>query len=130
MKHTFPLAVVIALVTSGAALADDGCRSPMADWQPREAATTYIAELGISADRLRIDDGCYEVSGRDSDGNRVELKLYPASLAVIELDVEFRPGADVSRYLKGARGSSSMTPDAPADTPLTPSAAALQVNGN
>lgn len=113
MKHTFPLAVVIGLAMSGAAWADDDCRSAMADWQPREAAATFVQGLGISPDRLRIDDGCYEVRGRDSDGNEVELKFDPTTFEVMELDVEFRRGADTSRYLSGAGIQSSPSPQAP-----------------
>lgn len=114
MKHAFPLAVVIALASSGAAVADDDCRSAMADWQPREAATAYVVGLGISPDRLRIDDRCYEVRGRDSDGNRIELKLDPATLTVMELSVEFRSGADPLRYLSGGLArADEFTPAAP-----------------
>lgn len=121
MTHAFPFAIVIALATSGMALADDNCHSRMAGWQTREAATAYVAGLGISADRLRIDDGCYEVRGQDSDGNRVELKLDPATLAVMEMDITFRPGADLSRYLPDARALSDGPSQAPQGNPaLTP----------
>jgi len=130
MKHVFPLAVVVALATSGAAFADDDCRSPMSQWQPREAATSYVAGLGISADRLRINDGCYEIRGRDSDDNRVELKLDPATLALVELAISFRPGADPSRYLPGARGQAAMEPQAPVGNPLFTPGAVPQVSGN
>lgn len=130
MTYAFPLAIVIALATSGMALADDDCRSPMADWQTREAATAYVAGLGISPDRLRIDDGCYEVRGRDGDGNRVELKLDPATLALMELEIEFRPGADPSRYLPGARGQAGMVPQAPHGNPLFTPGVAPRVGRN
>ncbi|MDO8882699.1 MAG: PepSY domain-containing protein [Pseudotabrizicola sp.] len=130
MKHALPLAVLVALVTSGAAFADDDCNSPMSQWQPREAATSYVSGLGITADRLRIDDGCYEVRGRDSDGNRVELKLDPATLALVELEIRFQSGADPSRYLPGARGQAAMVPRAPVANPLLTPGTAPQVGGN
>lgn len=126
MKLAVPLAVVIALATSGAALADDDCRSPMADWQPREAAMAYVQRLGINADRLKIDDGCYEIRGRDADGNTVELKLEPGNLAVVSLEVEFRSGADPSRYLAGALGPA----DNPTANPTGTPGAAPQASGN
>lgn len=97
MNRILPLALMVALGTSGMALADDDCPSPMANWQSREAASTHVQGLGIRPDRLKIDDGCYEVRGRDGDDNRVQLKLDPATLALIELDVRFRPGADTVR---------------------------------
>jgi hypothetical protein len=106
MKLLLPIALLIALTGSGAARASDDCRRPMAEWQSREAVTARATELGLTTERLRIDDGCYEVRGRDADGNRVELKFEPATLAILELEVRFRPGADTSRYLPGTRGQS------------------------
>jgi len=102
MNRTLPLALVAALAGTGAALADDDCRRPMSDWQPREAAAAHVAGLGIIAYRLGIDDGCYEVRGRDGDGNRVELTLDPATLALLELEVKFAATADPARYLPRA----------------------------
>ena len=104
MKSFLPIAVIIALTASGAALADDDCRRPMAEWQSREAVTAHVTALGVTAERLRIDDGCYEVRGRDSDGNRVGLKIDPTSLAILKLEVRFRSGADAVRYLPAVRG--------------------------
>jgi hypothetical protein len=109
MKLLLPIALLIALTGSGVARASDDCRRPMAEWQSREAVTTRATELGLTTERLRIDDGCYEVRGRDADGNRVELKFEPATLAILELEVRFRPGADASRYLPGTRNQSGKT---------------------
>ena len=109
MKSFLPIAVIIALTASGAALADDDCRRPMAEWQSRETVTARVTELGITTERLRIDDGCYEVRGRDGDGNQIRLKIDPASLAVQKLEVRFRSGADSSRYLPAGRGQAAKT---------------------
>ena len=115
MKSRLPLAFVLALTGAGAAMAGDDCRRPMAEWQSRENVTAHISERGITPERLRIDDGCYEVRGRDGDGNQVELKIDPASLAILELEVRFRPGADTTRYLAPARGpAGKATKPAPA----------------
>lgn len=104
MTSFSPIALLAGLMLSGAAMASDDCHSPMANWKSKEAVTAHVTQLGITTERLRIDDGCYEVRGRDGDGNQVELKIDPASLAVLELEVRFRPGADTARYLPPARG--------------------------
>ena len=117
MKSFLPIAVIIALTASGAALADDDCRRPMAEWQSREAVTAHVTALGVTAERLRIDDGCYEVRGRDSDGHRVGLKIDPTSLAILKLEVRFRSGADAVRYLPAVRGQAAKT-SKPADDRL------------
>ena len=105
MRQTLLFAAVVSLAGASAAFADDDdCRSPMSAWQPREAVVDFVTTLGISVERLRIDDGCYEIRGRDGDGNRVGLQLDPATLAVRELAVRFRDGADATPYLRHGRG--------------------------
>lgn len=81
------LMLTLALIASPA-LAGDDCAVPMTDWQPREAVVTLAAEQGWVLRRVRIDDGCYEVIGRDADGRSIEVKLDPATLAVIEMEFE------------------------------------------
>ncbi|HRL26235.1 PepSY domain-containing protein [Alcaligenes sp. SDU_A2] len=99
MKSFYPLALVIALTYSTGALASEDCHRPMADWQSRDQVSAQATALGITTERLRIDDGCYEIRGRDQAGNRIELKLDPATLEPLGLEVRFEPGADTSRYL-------------------------------
>ncbi len=70
------------------ALAGNDCAVPMTDWQPREAVMTLAATLGWEVRRIRIDDGCYELIGQDADGRAIEVKLNPATLAVIEMEFE------------------------------------------
>lgn len=114
-----PTLVALALVAAGAAQADDDdCRGKMAEWRSSEETRAYVAGLGIEIRKLEIDDGCYEIDGRDADGNKVELKLEPATLGLRELEVEFRDGADASRYIAGARGPEAPARAAPAGNPL------------
>lgn len=135
MKSFFPIAplaaiaLMIGLTVSGASLASDDCRSPMADWKSRDAVTAHVTGLGITTERLRIDDGCYEVRGRDSDGNRVELKIEPATLGLLSLEVRFRPGASPSRYLPSGRTPTSQ-PAKPAVRSLSAPAAATRAEIN
>ena len=124
MKALFPVAIVIAMTCSGTARASNDCRHPMAEWQSRETVTNHVRDRGITTERLRIDDGCYEIRGRDGDGNQVELKIDPASLAVLELEVRFRPGADTARYLPAGRGQSGKTGKPQAAKPLNAPVAA------
>lgn len=84
------LMLAIALIATPA-LADDDCAVPMTQWQPREAVTALAAEQGWVLRRLRIDDGCYEVIGRDAQGRSIEVKLDPATLAVVEMEFEDDP---------------------------------------
>jgi hypothetical protein len=85
------LVLTLALIASPA-LAGDDCAVPMTDWQPREAVVKLAAERGWDLRRIRIDDGCYEVIGRDAEGRGIEGKLDPATLAVVEMEFEDHPG--------------------------------------
>ncbi len=104
MKSLFRFVILVAFTSFGAANAGDDCRRAMSEWQSREAVTSYITQMGLESERLRIDDGCYEVRARDPHGNQVRLKIDPATLAILKLDVRFQPGNDASRYLPGSGG--------------------------
>ena len=114
-KTVLVVAVLLSPFGAGMALADeDGCRTTMSEWQPREAVVATAEGFGWQVRRVKVDDGCYEVKGRDADGNEVEATLDPGTLALVKLEVEFRPGADPSRYVTGARTT------APAPAQQTP----------
>ena len=116
MKTYLRLITVIAIASASSAYAGDDCRRAMTEWQPREAVTAYTSGLGLESERLRIDDGCYEVRARDAQGNRVKLKIDPATLDILKLEVSFQPGNDTSRYLPGS-GSQKTKPVSPSKEP-------------
>lgn len=88
MKTTPTILTFLAVFPAGAALAEDDCFVPMADWQPREAVTRLADENGWSVRRIKIDDGCYEIDGRDANGRRIEVTVHPSTLEIIELEFE------------------------------------------
>ncbi|MCZ4288626.1 PepSY domain-containing protein [Hoeflea alexandrii] len=67
---------------------DDDCAVPMAQWQPREAVQRVAAEQGVTVRRIKIDDGCYQIKGRDASGRKVEIKVNPQTLEVIEIEYD------------------------------------------
>lgn len=89
MKKTLTALSILALLPAGAALADDDdCSVPRSQWQPRAAALQVAQDNGWTVRDFEIDDGCYELAGRDSDGREIEVKLDPATLEVVEMDYE------------------------------------------
>ena len=66
----------------------DDCEAPVNAWKPRDAVRTMAQQKGWQIDRLRIDDGCYEVKGHDADGRRFKAKLDPVTLEVVRMKRE------------------------------------------
>jgi len=88
MQKTLTMLALVACLPAGAALADDDCFVPMADWQPREAVERFAEQNGWTMRRIKIDDGCYEIDGRDAEGRKIEVTLDPGTLAVIEFEYD------------------------------------------
>ncbi|HTN34297.1 MAG TPA: PepSY domain-containing protein, partial [Marinobacter sp.] len=66
-----PIVISLSLLLmSGIVLADDDCNDPVAQWQPRENLRQQLEAEGWTVFRIKVDDGCYEVKGLDSDGHR------------------------------------------------------------
>src|SRR5574340_1106444 len=67
------------------ALADDDCDAPVERWQSREAVRQMAAQQGWQIQRLKIDDGCYEIRGTDSQGRIFKAKIDPETLKVLKM---------------------------------------------
>lgn len=97
------LAALAALSVCGAAFAETDCTDPVADWKSREQMRSEFERHGRTVQRIKVDDGCYEVRGVDRQGNKITAKYSPASLRIRSLEVDFGPTGDASDYLGPAR---------------------------
>lgn len=89
MKKNLTAFAIVALLPAGAALADDNdCYASRDQWQPRAAALQVAERNGWIVRDFEIDDGCYEIEGRDSNGRQFEVKLDPATLQIVETEYE------------------------------------------
>jgi len=82
------LSVNLCLIAKSAFADNDDCRDPVAEWQPREVLKKHLEAQGWVVHRIRIDDRCYEVRAIDDQGRRVEARYAPASLMLLEFEVE------------------------------------------
>lgn len=85
MKFLTPLLALSLVFTAVPALADDDCEVPVQNWQSREAVMRHATDQGWQVQRLKIDDGCYEVRGQDAQGRRFKAKLDPQTLRVVKM---------------------------------------------
>jgi hypothetical protein len=81
-------AAAFALSGAGVALADDDeCEARIGDWQPRSAVVKMAEERGWTVQRIKTDDGCYEILCTDKDGRSFEAIVDPATLEVLATEV-------------------------------------------
>lgn len=66
-------------------LADDDCEAPIQEWQSREAVHQMAATQGWQVQRLKIDDGCYEIRGTDAQGRTFKASIDPQTLRVVKI---------------------------------------------
>lgn len=82
------LAVAVAVAVAPTARpgsADDDCDAPVARWQSREAVRQMAVRQGWHIQRLKIDDGCYEIRGTDARGRAFKAKIDPETLKVLKM---------------------------------------------
>ena len=65
--------------------AGDDCDAPVNRWQTREALRQWATAQGWQIQRLKIDDGCYEIRGTDEQGRSFKAKVDPESLKVLKI---------------------------------------------
>ena len=79
------LATLVLAVAALPAVASSDCDAPAARWQSREAVRQMAAQQGWQVERLKNDDGCYEIRGTDAQGQRFKAKLDPETLQVLKI---------------------------------------------
>ncbi|QEA11721.1 PepSY domain-containing protein [Comamonas flocculans] len=79
------LATLVLAVAALPAVASSDCDAPAARWQSREAVRQMAAQQGWQVERLKIDDGCYEIRGTDAQGQHFKAKLDPETLQVLKI---------------------------------------------
>ncbi|WP_417427085.1 PepSY domain-containing protein [Hoeflea sp.] len=118
-RYLIAITLIGGLGGAGIALADDDdCRVPMADWQPREAVQKMAEAQGWTVRRIKTDDGCYEIDGRDAQGREIEVKVDPATLAIVDMEYEDNDHDDSRGHNKPALPAGSVQP--PANGLFTP----------
>jgi hypothetical protein len=72
-------------LAAGPSLASDDCDAPVQRWQSREAVRQMAAARGWQVQRLKIDDGCYEIRGTDAEGRTFKATIDPQTLKIVKI---------------------------------------------
>ena len=109
------IALAMLVVAGQPAWAGKECDAPPETWQSGSAVRALAERNGWRVERLKIDDGCYEIKGHDAEGRRLKAKVDPASLKVISIK---REHGDRGRQTE--REAPPPTPDSAPTGLLTP----------
>lgn len=89
MKYPASLRHGLLVLSVGLAVlpawAGDDCDAPLNRWQTREAVRQMATAQGWQIQRLKIDDGCYEIRGTDAQGRTFKAKIDPETLKVLKM---------------------------------------------
>jgi hypothetical protein len=121
VKRTVLIAAILsgALASPAALAGEDDCNVPMAQWQPREAVEQMAKAQGWTVRRIKVDDGCYQIRGRDGSGREFEAKVDPGSLAIVRMkNRNGRREGDDGRRGVGPEQPLPGNPAPPANEPL------------
>lgn len=88
MNKALTTLAFLAVLPATAAVAADECRVPAGQEQSREALTQLTTEFGWTINKLKIDDGCYNLRVTDESGNVFKVKIDPETMDVIDGEVE------------------------------------------
>ena len=84
----FSKLLLVSLLLSGTAWADTECNVPVANWLSRAVLRKQLEQQGLQVQRIKIDDGCYEVRGIDAQGNRFKAKYAPDTLKTLKMETK------------------------------------------
>lgn len=120
MQHTTHLLALCLAFAAAPALADEDCEAPVQHWQSRDAVMRHAAAQGWQVQRIKIDDGCYEVRGRDAQGRGFKAKLDPQTLRVVTMKLRgdgHGPEREGGRERNAPPASAAMHDAAPVAAP-------------
>ena len=91
MRHPRALRPALLVLALGLGLiappgwAEEDCEAPLQRWQSREAVRQMALARGWQIQRLKIDDGCYEIRGTDAQGRGFKARIDPETLKVLKM---------------------------------------------
>ena len=83
MKALLPAILWFAFGVSHAQHAERCDPIPKEEWKPQAELERKLTDEGWKISRVKIENGCYEVYGRDAKGNRRETFFHPKTFEIV-----------------------------------------------
>jgi hypothetical protein len=80
------LIALLSLAAAGSAFAQhaEKCEPiPKEDWKPQAELERKLKNEGWTISRVKIENGCYEVYGKNAVGKKMETFFHPKTLEVV-----------------------------------------------
>lgn len=85
MKLKLIAAIALVAATPALALASPSCtKEPKSRWMSEDAMKAKIDAMGYKVKTFEITGNCYEIYGRDKDGDRAEVYFNPVSGDIVQ----------------------------------------------
>ena len=80
---------VAGTLISGVAMAGPECtEAPRDQWMSETQMQRKIIDGGYVIERFKIDDSCYEIYGRNGQGQKVEIYFDPVTGEIVKQEIE------------------------------------------
>ena len=87
-SFVFTITVLVGLLGISAVWADTDCNVEVAKWQSRDVLRVQLEQQGMHVQRIKVDDGCYEVRGVNAEGDHFKAKYSPDKLLVLKMKIK------------------------------------------
>jgi hypothetical protein len=78
-----PAVLLLACGATHAQHAERCAPIPKEEWKPQAELERMLTDHGWKISRVKIENGCYEVYGRDAKGNRRETFFHPKTFEIV-----------------------------------------------
>lgn len=75
--------IAFAAIPALAAHAEKCEPIPKAEWRPQAELERMLTDKGWKVSRIKIENGCYEVYGRDANNKKMETFFHPKTFEVV-----------------------------------------------
>ena len=76
-RLSFCLAALVCSTAAHAQHAEKCEPIPKAEWKTQDELKQKLTDMGWKVRRIKIENGCYEVYGRDEKNGKVEVFFHP-----------------------------------------------------